>query len=90
MSFVTNSMFLTGMTARRMDAQFAIQQGNQKLLNMIRNPLACSPLESLKKEQQITFASINNQILCKCLDVMEESQKKLLKKNIEKSFDTFA
>jgi hypothetical protein len=90
MSFVTNQAFMNLHALTRLNSQYNVQQANQNLTNMLANPTQCIPLETLKREKQIMFGSLNSQLMAKCSEVAEQSLKKQQEKDIKSSFSTFA
>lgn len=90
MSFVTNQAFMHLNALNRMNSQFGLQQANQNLTDMTANSRQCGPLRSLKREQQLMFGSLQDQFMGKCAEVNEKSLKELQKKDIQRSFSTFA
>lgn len=90
MSFVTNQAFMNLSAMNRLNSQFGVQRANQNLTDMTANSRQCGPLRTLKREQQLMFGSLQDQFMGKCAEVNEKSLKELQKKDIQRSFSTFA
>jgi len=58
--------------------------------NMLLNPLQYSPAQAHNIEKQLTFQSLNGQMMAKIAEVQHDPIKKMRDKNIERSFNVFA
>jgi len=77
-------------TVNRINANYAVMQSNQKLMNLAYKADSLDLSSVHKAEKELAFTSLQNQLKAKIAEAMEANLQKKVKKDIERSFNTFA